>query len=280
MPKDFRATALERAVGRKLARWRDERDLSLVEAGNRVGFSSAKLSMMENAIQPSATVDIMALGYVYKVPTPEWQFVISQAQHAADLRTLQQPQATIFDPAEDFPLLLADATRLRTFATDTVPTIFQLADYTRATTQRDDPAKAAQLSRVRETWATRSSGDDPLAVEAVFPEAVLRQVVGGRRALKAQLLHLMEVSELPEVSLQVLPHSAGAYLTMGSTFTWLSFPHRQHNDVVHVETFLRSEYVETNTQVAQVAKRFSTLRTLALDEGESLELIAEAATRI
>lgn len=280
MPKDFRATALERAVGRKLVTWRDERNLSLVEAGSRVGFSSAKLSMMENAIQPSAAIDIMALGYVYKVPTHEWQFVMSQAQHTADLRALRQPQAAIFDPAEDFPLLIADATRLRTFATDTVPTIFQLADYTTATTQRDDPAKAAQLSRAIETWATRSNGDDPLAIEAVLPEAVLRQAVGGRRVLKAQLLHLMEVSELQEVSLRVVPHAASAYPSMSCPFTWLSFPHRQHNDVVYIETFLRSEYIETHAQVGQVAERFSTLRTLALDERQSLQLIAEAAARV
>ncbi|MGZ3140527.1 DUF5753 domain-containing protein [Lentzea chajnantorensis] len=280
MPKDFRATALERAVGRKLARWRDERDLSLVEAGSRVGFSSAKLSMMENAIQPSAAIDIMALGYVYKVSTPEWQLVMTQAQHAADLRVHRQPQTAIFDPAEDFPLLIADATRLRTFATDTVPAIFQLADYTTATTQHDAYAKARQLSRVTETWATRSTSDDPLAVEAVFPEAVLRQVVGGRRVMKAQLLYLMEVSELPEVSLRVVPHSAGAYPALSCPFTWLSFPHRQHNDMVYTETFLRSEYVETHAQLEQVAERLSALRTLALDGGESVELIAEAATRI
>ncbi|RDI31861.1 helix-turn-helix domain-containing protein [Lentzea flaviverrucosa] len=280
MPKDFQATALERAVGPKLADWREERGLSLVEAGRLVGFSSAKLSMMENAIQPSPTVDVMALGYVYRVPTPEWQFVMSQAQHAADLRMFQQPLAAIFDPTDDFPLLIADATRLRTFTTDTVPTIFQLADYTAAITRRNDPAKAAQLLRVRKTWTTRSGGDDPLAVEAVFPEAVLRQLVGGRRVLKAQLLHLMEVSELPEVSLRVVAHSAGGYPAMSCPFTWLSFPHRQHNDVVYTETFLRSEYMETRAQVEQTAERFSALRTIALDENQSMELITEAATLI
>jgi len=61
VPKDFRATALERAIGRQLAGWRNERELSLTEADRRVGFSSAKLSMMENAVQPSAPVDVMAL---------------------------------------------------------------------------------------------------------------------------------------------------------------------------------------------------------------------------
>ncbi|MFJ8962867.1 DUF5753 domain-containing protein [Lentzea sp. NPDC102401] len=195
------------------------------------------------------------------------------------MRTLQRPQRAIFDPAEDFPLLMADAPQLRTFAVDTVPAIFQLVEYTTATMQRDDPTKAAQLSRVRETWATRSNSDDPLAVEAVFPEAVC-QVVGGRRVLKAQLLRLMEVSELPEVSVRVVPHSAAVYPAMSCPFTWLSFPHRQHNDVAYAQMFLRSEYVEPHAEIELVAERFSALRALSLDEGASLELIAEAVTRV
>jgi hypothetical protein len=277
MPKDFRATALERAVGRTLAGWRNERELSLVEASQRVGFSSAKLSMMENAIQPSAPIDVMALGYVYKVPTTEWQPAWGRAQQAATLRSGTQVESEIFDPAEDFPLLLADTTLLRTFTTDTVPTLFQLVGYTAAATQNDDPLKAARVARVREVWTERSVSKDPLTIDAVFPEAVLRQVVGGRRVMKAQLLHLMEVSERPEVSLRVVPRTAGAYPALGCSLTWLSFPHCQHNDVVYTETFLRCDYVENRVQVEQVADRFSSLWKMALETGESLELIAEAA---
>jgi hypothetical protein len=280
MAKDFRATALERAVGRKLATWRDERDLSLFEAGRRVGFSSAKLSMMENAIQPSAVFDVMALGFVYKVPTAESQAVMSQAQRAAELRTFRQPQAADLDPAEDFPSLLADATRLRTFAVDAVPTVLQLADYATATSQQSDPTNAAKLARIREAWTSRASGTDCLAVEAVLPEAALRHLVGGRRVLKAQLLHLIEVSVRPEVSLRVVPHSAATCPAMNLSFAWMNFPHRQHNDVVYTETFLRSEYLESRGEVEQVADRFSALRQLALDEDESLEFIAEAAAHL
>lgn len=280
MHKNFRATALERAVGRKLARWRNELELSLTEAGGRVGFSSAKLSMMENAMQPSAPVDIMALGYVYKVPTPEWQFVMSQSQHAAQLRAIMRPQPEIFDPAADFPHLVADATLLRTFTTDMVPSVFQLVGYTVAATHGDNPLKASLMADVREAWASRSDGNDPLAVEAVFPEAVLQQVVGGPRLMKAQLLRLMEVSEQPNVSLRVVSRAAGAYPAMGCPFTWLSFPHRQHDDVVYFETFLRCEYAEDPSKIEQVSQRFTALRNLALGEGESMELIAEAASAL
>ena len=277
MPKDFRATALERAVGRTLAGWRNARDLSLAEAGGRVGFSGAKLSMMENAMQPSAPFDIMALGYVYKVSTPEWQFVMSQSQHAAEVRATKRPERQIFDPAADVPHLVADATLLRTFTMDMVPNVFQLAGYTDAASDGDDPVKASVTASVRESWASRSEGNDPLAVEAVLPEAVLRQVVGGARLMKAQLLRLMEVSELPNVSLRVVPVASPA---MGCSFTWLRFPHRQHDDVVYVETFLRCEYVEQRSRIEQVSQRFTALQNLALSDGESMELIADAASTL
>ncbi|SDN09947.1 Helix-turn-helix domain-containing protein [Lentzea albidocapillata subsp. violacea] len=277
MPKDFRATTLERAVGRQLAGWRNERELSLTEAGQRVGFSSAKLSMMENAVQPSAPVDVMALGYVYKVPTPEWQAVVLRAQHAERVRTSALNNALNFDSAADFANLVFEASRLRAFTTDLIPAVLQTPRYTNAVMQNDDPVRTARLATVREAWATRLNGKDPLVVQAVFPESVLRQVIGGPRAMKAQLLHLMEISEHPTVSVQVVPYGAGAYPAMGSPFTLLDFPHRQHNDVAYLETFIKGEYVEDPVLTEQCAQRFMSLQQLALDPGESLELIAEAA---
>lgn len=71
----------------------------------------------------------MALGRVHKVLALEWRFVSSQAQHTAARKTTRQTEATAFDPAEDFPLLTAEATRLRIVATDTVQAIFRLADH-------------------------------------------------------------------------------------------------------------------------------------------------------
>jgi transcriptional regulator with XRE-family HTH domain len=280
MPKDFRATTLERAIGRQLAGWRNERELSLTEAGQRVGFSSAKLSMMENAVQPSAAVDIMALGYVYKVPTAEWQAVVLQAQYAEQVRTRALNNAVRFDPAADFANLVFESTLLRVFTTDLVPTVFQLSGYTQAALESDDPVRTARLAMVREAWSTRLGDKDPLAVQAVFPEAVLRQVVGGPRVMKAQLLHLMEVSEQPGVTVQVVPRGVGAYPAMGSPFTLLSFPHRQHNDVVYLESFIKGEYVEEPGLTERCAQRFAGLQQVALDEGESLNLIAEAVAEL
>ncbi|MDX8056067.1 helix-turn-helix transcriptional regulator [Lentzea sp. BCCO 10_0798] len=274
MPKDFRATTLERSIGRQLAWWRDERGLSLAEAGHRVGFSSAKLSTMENAVQPSMPLDIMALGYVYNVPTPEWQALVLRAEYAKTARVSGGSAEPLFDPIADFASLVFEVTELRAFTTDLVPTGLQLRSYAHAA---GSPERIAQLSKVREAWATRLSDKDPPMVEAVFPEAVLRPLVGGPRVMKAQLLHLMEISEHSTVTVQVIPVVAGAYPAMGCPFTLLGFPHRQHNDVAYLETAIKGEYVEDQALVEQLAQRFAELQRIALSPDESLELIAEAA---
>lgn len=67
MPRDFRSNLQNRAVGRALALWRKESGLSLVEVGERVGWSSAKTSMMQNALVPIVDVDVVALALVYQV---------------------------------------------------------------------------------------------------------------------------------------------------------------------------------------------------------------------
>jgi hypothetical protein len=170
-----------------------------------------------------------------------------------------------------------EATSMRVFTTDLVPPVFQLPGYTNTVLQSDDPVRIARLAMVREAWSARLNDRDPLTVRAVFPEAVLRHVIGGPRVMKAQLLHLMEVSEHETVSVQVVPRDAGAYPAMGSPFTLLGFPHRQHNDVAYLETFIRGDYVEEPGLTEECAQRFAGLQKIALGTGESLELIAEAA---
>ncbi len=104
--------------------------------------------------------------------------------------------AVSFDPAADLADLVFEATALRTFTTDFVPPLLQLPDYAHFAVRVDDPYRAALQAAVRDSWSSRLCDKDPLNVQAVFPESVLRPVVSGPQVMKAQLLHLMEMSEL------------------------------------------------------------------------------------
>ena len=53
--------------------------------------------------------------------------------------------------------------------------------------------------------------EDPLRLWAVVDEAALRRVVGDRQLMREQLEHLVEQSQLPHVTVQVLPFDMGAH---------------------------------------------------------------------
>jgi hypothetical protein len=131
--------------------------------------------------------------------------------------------------------------------------------------------RAERQARLREK--------DPLRVQAVFNEAMIRSAVGGPAVMRAQLLHLMVLAELPNVDIRILPFSQGAYPAMGSTFTLLSFPQEHYVDVVYLENFLRIQYMERPSDRELCSLRFDGLRRTAMSTAESLELIAEAAER-
>ncbi|TWP51801.1 helix-turn-helix domain-containing protein [Lentzea tibetensis] len=280
MGKPFRPTMLERAIGRTLGDWRKDRQFSLSEAGRRVGFSTAKLSMMENAVQPSAPVDVMALGFVYLVPAPERQQLVANTEHA---RRLRRPSAgemgVLFDAVGEYGRLELEASSVRAFRIDVLPGFFQIPDYITALAKADDPLRAAVVAEqriaLREVRRQRLTDKNPLVVEVVLCEAALRQTVGGPRVMRAQLLHLIELAELANVTIRVMPFAAGAYPAVGSPFTILSFPHEQHDDVVYLQSVRRGSYVESPEERGPYMVRFTALQEIALTPCESLELIAE-----
>ncbi|MCS7483254.1 helix-turn-helix domain-containing protein [Umezawaea endophytica] len=282
---DFQATMLERAIGRTLRKWRRSRDLSLVEAGSLLRCSNAKISMMENAVRPVNPTDVMAAGFAYQVGGPERDKLYGDAVWAKQHRALAAvEESLLFDAARDYVELEFEASLLRILGASLLPGLLQIPDYTKAAIIADDPLRAEvvaeQQTVLRSARQGRLGGRDPLRVEAVFTEGLLNYVVGGPAVMRAQLLYLMELSERPNVEIQVVPFRAGAYPAMGSTFTVLSFPHEQHVDVVYVENFMQGQYMEHPRDRELCNLKFAALRRVALSPGESVELIAETVERL
>ena len=67
------------------------------------------------------------------------------------------------------------------------------------------------FARMRATRQQRLTSEDPLILRAVITEAVLRREVGGPDVMRDQARWLVEVATLPNVTVQVLPFSAGAH---------------------------------------------------------------------
>jgi len=93
-----------------------------------------------------------------------------------------------------------------------VPGLLQTEAYSRAIHTADGfvPAEniegsvAARVSRQR-----LLSGPDPLHLHAVIDEAVVRRLTGGPDVMREQLERLLELGTYPNVTIQILPFSAG-----------------------------------------------------------------------
>jgi len=172
------------------------------------------------------------------------------------------------------------ATELRMFEHSLVPGQLQTEDYARATlvrqpnTTEDEVAELLAARMGRQTVLTRKAPRPPL-VWALLDEGVLHREVGGPKVMHDQLMHLVAASELPNVTIQVLPYSAGGHRGLEGAFVIADFPTEQ--SIVFLDDLLGGHVVEDALGVAEAAVHFSSLRSEALPKAASRDLILKVA---
>lgn len=93
----------------------------------------------------------------------------------------------------------------------------------------------------------------------------------------AELLHLAEAAQIPNVTLQVLEFSSGLHPALNGSFAIIEFPERSDPDVVYSEGVGGQTYIEKHEEVQARAEAFDLLRATALPPAESAQLILSAA---
>ena len=91
---------------------------------------------------------------------------------------------------------------------------------------------------------------DPPHLWAVIDEAALRRPVGGAAVMRAQIEHLLEISRLRHVNIQVLPFRAGGHAAGGGPVTLLRFAGDQLPDVVYLEQLASATYPSSTADLA------------------------------
>jgi transcriptional regulator with XRE-family HTH domain len=185
------------------------------------------------------------------------------------------PFPSWFRPFVDYE---AAAKSLRLFEHVLVPGLLQTEQYARAvlatrpntTEEETDQLVSARLER----QAILASGDPPL-LWVVLDEGVLHREVGDGTVMKGQLLHLAEMARRPNVTVEVVPYSAGAHGGLLGAFVIAEFDDAPA--IVYLETAAGGQIAEEPSMVAQVKLSFDTLRSEGLPRGASRDLIMKVA---
>jgi hypothetical protein len=123
----------------------------------------------------------------------------------------------------------------------------------------------------RQELLTRES---PPYFWSVVDESALRRRVGSAEVMRGQLGRITELAALPNVMVQVVPFSLGAYPGLKNAFTLLQFRPPQP-PVVFVESSAGDLYLEPEGDLARHEESLQHLRAGALDQDGSLRLIEE-----
>jgi Domain of unknown function (DUF5753)/Helix-turn-helix domain len=256
------------------------KDLTVEQVAQHLLCSATKVSRMETGQRGATARDIRDLCDLYEITDPAERERL--ARLAVQSRQHGWWQDYDLSQFADYVGLEAAAASIRDFQSSLIPGLLQTPDYARAVNEVVVPVPDAETldrqTEVRLKRQQRLTGHPPLRFHVVLGESALHRLVGGPAIMSAQLDRLAELSSLPNVTLQIIPFSAGAHPAMDSTFNILDFEGSVPS-VVYVEGLVGWVYVKRPQDITRYEWVFDRLCAVALTPRESIELVAQVGAQ-
>jgi transcriptional regulator with XRE-family HTH domain len=273
VPEVRSPTVRRRELGTLLRSLRNEKNLTVEDVAVSLMCSPSKVSRMETGHGAASPRDIRDLCNLYGVTGAERDRMMKLAVEGKQQGWWQSHDLDF----GTYVGLEADAIAIRRYQSTIVPGLLQTAEYARAMHEADVPklsqARIEELVEVRMKRQQLLARNSALRFWVVLDEAVLHRMVGGPEVMGAQLDRLINVTKLPNFTMQVIPYSAGAHPAMDSTFSMLDFASPVPS-VVYVEGLVGWIYVESLQDIERYQQVFDYLCAVALNPQESIELVA------
>ncbi|HEV2371687.1 MAG TPA: helix-turn-helix transcriptional regulator [Streptosporangiaceae bacterium] len=279
---DLILTVRARRLMKEIRRLRTATSLTVARAAKQLEIGEATLWRMENGKTRISTEVLVAMLDLYSVRSPQ-----REALERLALDTLRRgwwaPYKDVFSGS--YVALESDAAQIRVNAF-MVPGFFQTPGYGRAAIAGTAPGlhlaeverrMQARLARQKALFEDR---DEPPTVHVLLDESVVRRQVGGPQAMGEQLARLAEIAEWPNVTIQVLPFSAGTHPGMDGEFVIIDFPDADDDPFVYEEGLFGDIYIETPEEIARYRLAFDhAAADAALTPADSLTAIRQLADR-
>ncbi|MCP2335652.1 helix-turn-helix domain-containing protein [Actinomadura rupiterrae] len=272
----YSPTIRKRAVSRKLVQARKNVGMTTTEVCKRLRWSPSKLNYIEKSkwIEPNSDA-VADLCELYGIEGAEREALITLAREGRQ-RGWWSRYNDVF--RDEFPGFEAGASLIRTFQNTFVPGLLQTREYIEAVTRAagiDDPAEIERHVHARlERQRILTLPAVPTRLCAVVDENVIARI----RPLelrKAQLKHLLDMTEQEHVELRLIPTAAGPYPGAGEAFTYLGFTDPAERDIVYLETTIDYRFLEEKDELRRFTDRFDRLAEAALSAEATRDRLLE-----
>jgi transcriptional regulator with XRE-family HTH domain len=279
-------TVRRRRLADELRRLREESGKSAAEVARTLRWGDTKPLYLENrhAERPDPH-DVARLCGVYGVSDEQRDELVQLAEDSRVQGWWAPYKGKLPRDYTTYIGLEAETFKIETFEPLILPGLLQTEEYAHALilqgrAQHGAPEVARRV-KVRTERQKILTGNDPAHLWAIVDEAAIRRVVGGPQVMRAQLEYLLELSELPHVTLQVVPFNAGAHPGVAGSFSILKFRDPRDAPTAYIETIAGQLFVEKEQEVAEYSDAFARLKDeKALQVPDTIAVIAAAAATI
>jgi transcriptional regulator with XRE-family HTH domain len=283
MPANQSPTVRRRRLGMELRKLRESVNMRIEDVALQLECSMSRVSRIETGRSVARLRDVRDMLEIYGVVDEEQRdrllAIAKEAQEKGWWTTYEGALPAGLDTYVGFE---ESAASLRIYQNSVVTGLLQTEEYARAlvetswhVTDPEEMERLVELRMRRQQLLTRE--EDPLEVWAILDEALLRRPVGGNAIMRAQLMHLLEAAEKPNVTIQVLPFARGAHAGLDGPFTIITFPDATDLDVIYVPGTVCNVLLEREKDIRRHIVSFDHLRAEALPPDESAALIQQAA---
>ncbi|MEU5215478.1 helix-turn-helix transcriptional regulator [Streptomyces sp. NPDC020807] len=264
-PGDESGAAVVAAVGRQLKRWREMKGLSAVELGDLLGYGEDLIRKVERGA---------------RIPRPEYLDKVDGALNAggmvsvmkADVMEVRYPKKV-----RSLAKLEARAVEFCMYTNFDIHGLLQTREFSEALMRTWRPAYSEeQLDRYLVARDDRRSvlRKTPAPEFSFIQEEVsLRRPVGGKMVLRRQLEHLLEVSELPHVSIQVMPTARTDHPGASGVIELLKFG--DGTAIGRMDGDFGGRPVSDPKRLRLLDLRYGIIRSVALTPAESRDFIEQ-----
>jgi transcriptional regulator with XRE-family HTH domain len=261
-------------LGAQLRRLREAKGITLEDAGYLIRASHSKISRIEIGRVAFKERDIVDLFVYYGVTDQALIQTLREVAVRANSRGWWHEFSDILPTwFEEYISLEAAATQISGYEVQFVPGLLQTEEYARAVTllAYSNPKEINRRVSLRMARQARVSGAEQLSLGVVLDEAVLSRPIGGRSVMRDQLAHLIEMSQRPNVTIQVLPFKVGGHAAAGGSFSVLHFAESDLSDIVYLEQLSTAQYLEKPEMVRNYLAVIERLRLEAATPADSVE---------
>jgi transcriptional regulator with XRE-family HTH domain len=285
------STVPRRQLGRYLRDLRNRSRLTVRIAAEKLEWSEAKIWRIETGQTSLRSLDVEAMGKVYGAPPDLTEALMGLAKETK-ARGWWHAYGDVIPEGFDLYIGLEEAvSSLSWYESELVPGLLQTEDYARSVIKADKPGvddeeidRRVHVRMARQALVHRPTA--PVDLRVVLNESILRRPVSGPQVMARQLDRLAETAQLPNVSLRVVPYSAGFHHgLLSGPFEILRFPlngdgREAEPTTVYVDGFTGDLYLDKPSEIERYTTAFANIWDASLDESASKNLIHRAAEEL